>query len=109
MSAHRRRSASRAWIGVAVQADPVRGGGSARGRGVERVGDRLGQVLEPGGQVQVSAEPGLVEPFVDGADLAAQVGELHGQGGQALAQSAGRGFRGRVRGHDFLPSSSAYR
>ena len=43
------------------------------------------------------------------ADLAAQVRELRGQGGQALAQSAGRGFRGRVRGHDALPSSSAYR
>ena len=30
------------------------------------------------------------------------------QGGQALAQSAGRGFRWRPRGHDALPSSSAY-
>jgi hypothetical protein len=45
--------------------------------------------LEPVGQVQVGAEPGLVEPFVDGANLPAQVGELRGQGGQALAQSAG--------------------
>ena len=49
-------------VGVAVQADPVRGSGPARGGGVERVGDGLGQVLEPGGQVQVGAEPGLVEP-----------------------------------------------
>ena len=96
-------------VGVAVQADPVRGGGSARGSGVEGVGDGLGQFLEPGGQVQVGVEPGLVEPFVDGADLAAQVSDLRGQGGQALAQSTGRGVSGRVRGHDVLPSSSAYR
>ncbi len=80
-----------------------------RGGGVERLGDRLGQVLEPGGQVQADAKPGLVEPGVDGADLAAQVSELRGQGGQALAQSTGRGFSGRGRGHDALPSSSAYR
>jgi hypothetical protein len=51
-------------VGVAVQADPVRGGGSARGGGVERVGDGLGQFLEPSSQVQVGAEPGLVEPGV---------------------------------------------
>jgi hypothetical protein len=31
----------------------------------------VGQVLEPGGQVQVGVEPGLVEPVVDGPDLAA--------------------------------------
>ena len=91
------------------QADPVRGSGSARCGGVERVGDRLGQVLEPGGQVQVGAEPGLVEPFVNGADLAAQGGELRGQGGQALGESTRRGFSGRGRGHDFLSPSSAYR
>ena len=96
-------------VGVAVQADPVRGGGAARGSGVERVGDGLGQLLEPGGQVQVGVEPGLVEPGVDGVDLAAQGGDLHGQGSQALAQSAGRGLSRRGRGHDALPSSSAYR
>ena len=96
-------------VGVAVQADPVGRGGSARGSGVEGVGDGLGQLLEPGGQVQVGVKPGLVEPFVEGADLAAQVSDLRGQGGQALAQSAGRGVSGRVRGHGFLPSSSAYR
>jgi hypothetical protein len=36
-------------VGVTVQADPVRGGGPAQSGRVERVGDRLGQVLEPGG------------------------------------------------------------
>ena len=61
---------------------------SARGGGLQRVGDSLGQVFEPGGQVQVGVEPGLVEPVVDGLDLAAQVSELRGQGGQALAESA---------------------
>ena len=54
--------------GVAVQADPVRGGGPAGRSGIERVGDGLGQVLQPGGQVQVAAESGLVEPGVDHAD-----------------------------------------
>jgi hypothetical protein len=54
-------------------------------------------------------QSGLVEPFVEGADLAAQVGDLGGQGGQALAQGAGRGVSGRVGGHDGLLSSSAYR
>ena len=92
-------------VGVAVQADPVGRGGSARGSGVEGVGDGLGQVLEPGGQVQVGVKPGLVEPFVEGVDLAAQVSDLYGQGGQALAQSAGRRVSGRVRGHGCLPSS----
>ena len=66
-------------ISVAIQADPVRGSRSVRGRGVERSGDGPGQVLEPVGQFQVSAEPGLVEPFVDGADLAAQVRAEHRQ------------------------------
>ena len=60
-------------------------------------------------QVQVGAEPGLVEPDVDGADLAAQGGELRGQGGQALAESARRGFSGQGPGHEFPPSMSAYR
>jgi hypothetical protein len=96
-------------IGVAVQADPGRGSRSARGGGVERIGDGLGQVLEPGNQVQIGAEPSPIEPGVDDADLAAQVRELRSQGGQALGQSAGRGFGGRSRGHGFLPSGSAYR
>ena len=76
-------------VGVVVQADPVRSGRPALGGGVERVGDGLGQFLQPGGQVQADAEPGLVEPDVDGAALAAQVSELRGQGSQALVQSAG--------------------
>ena len=80
-----------------------------RGSGIEGVGDSPGEFLEPGGEVQAGVEPGLVEPGVEGADLAAQVSDLGGQGGQDLAQSAGRGVRGRVRGRDFLPSSSAYR
>jgi hypothetical protein len=80
-----------------------------RGGGLQRTGHGLGQVLEPGGQVHLGAEPGLIEAGVDGADLAAQVSELRGQGGQALAQSTGRGFSRRIRGHDVLSSSSAYR
>jgi hypothetical protein len=76
-------------VDVAVQADPIRRGGSARGSSVEGVGDSPGEFLEPGGEVQVGVEPGLVEPFVEGADLTAQVSDLGGQGGQALAQSAG--------------------
>jgi hypothetical protein len=48
------------------------------GGGVECVGDGLSQLVEPVGQVQVRAEPGLVEPGVDGADLAAQGGDLRG-------------------------------
>jgi len=44
----------------------------AGGRGgLQRVGNGPGQVLEPDGQVQVRAKPGLVEPFVDLKDLAA--------------------------------------
>jgi hypothetical protein len=82
--------------GVAVQTDPVWGGGPAGGGGVKRVGDGPGQVLEPGGQVHLGAEPGLVEPVVDGVDLAAQVSKLCGQRSQALAQSAGRRFSGRA-------------
>jgi hypothetical protein len=85
------------------------GAGPARGSGVEGVGDSPGEFFEPGGQVQIGVQPGLVEPFVDGLHLAAQVGELCGQGSQALAQSAGRGVSGRFRGHGVLPSSSAYR
>jgi hypothetical protein len=96
-------------VGVAVQADPAGRRGSARGSGIEGLGDSPGEFLEPGGEVQVGVQPGLVEPFVESADLAAQVGDLGGQGGQALAQSAGRRISGRVGGHGFLPSSSAYR
>jgi len=51
-------------VSVAVQADPIRRGRPARSGGVEGVGDSLGQILEPGGQVQVGAEPGLIQPFV---------------------------------------------
>jgi hypothetical protein len=54
-------------------------------------------------------QPGLVEPGIDGLHLTAQVGELCGQGGQALALSAGQGVSGPVRGHHVLLSSSAYR
>ena len=36
-------------------------------------------------------------------------GNLCGQSGKALAQSARRGVSGRGSGHDGLPSSSAYR
>ena len=69
-----------------VQADPVRGGGTAgRGR-VQCAGYCLGEFLKAGGQVQIAAEPGLVEPLVDHRDLAAQRGYLDGQGGQALAE-----------------------
>jgi hypothetical protein len=84
-------------------------GGPARGSGIEGVGDGLGQLVEPSGQVQVGVQPGQVEPFVEGADLAAQVSDLGGQGGQALAQNPGRRVSGRIGGHDGLPSSSAYR
>jgi hypothetical protein len=63
-------------VRVAVQADPERSGGPARGGRLQGVGDGLGQVLELGGQVQAGADPGLVEPFVDVADLAAQVRDL---------------------------------
>ena len=73
-------------VGVAVQADPVRGGGRGA-RGVERVGYGLGQVLEPVGQVQAGVDPGLVEPGVDGVDLAAQGSNLDGQGSQVLVWS----------------------
>jgi hypothetical protein len=72
-------------VDVGVQADPGRGSGPARGSGVESIGDGPGEFLEPGGQVQAGVQPGLVEPFIEGADLAAQVGDLGGQGGQALA------------------------
>jgi hypothetical protein len=54
-------------VGVAVQANPVRSTWPVRGRGVERLGDRLRQVLEPGGQVQIATEPGLVEPGTEQA------------------------------------------
>lgn len=53
------------------------------------------------------AEPGLVEPLVDRADLAAHVSDLDGQGGQALGEDTGRGLSGR--GHDLLPFSPAFR
>jgi hypothetical protein len=96
-------------VGVAVQADPVRGGGATSAGNVERVRDGLGQFLESCGEIEAGLEAGLVEPFVDGVDLAAEVGDLHGQRGQALAQSAGRRVSRRVGGHDDLPSSSAYR
>ena len=68
-------------VGVAVQAEPV-GGGRAAGRGgVQRVADGAREFFEPGRQAKVAAEPGLVEPGVDQADLAAQGGDLYGQGG----------------------------
>jgi hypothetical protein len=52
-------------VGTAVEADPGRCGGPARGGGVEGAGDGLGQLLEPGGQVETAAESGLVEPVVN--------------------------------------------
>jgi hypothetical protein len=45
-------------VDVAVQADPAGRGGPARGSGIEGVGDGLGQLVEPGGQVQVGVQPG---------------------------------------------------
>ena len=66
-------------VRLPVQADPVRGGGTAgRGR-VQCVGDGLGELLEAGGKIQIAAEPGLVEALVDQRDLAAQGGDLDGQ------------------------------
>ena len=59
-------------VRVAIQADPVRSGRPARGGGLQRVSNGLGQILEPGGQVQVGAEPGLVEPGVAVPELEAQ-------------------------------------
>ena len=44
-------------VGVGVQADPVRGSGPARGGGVERVGDGLGQVLEPAARSRSARRP----------------------------------------------------
>ena len=61
---------------LAVQADPVRGGGPAGCGGVQGVGDGLGEFLEAGGEVQVAAEPGAVEALVYQRDLAAQGGYL---------------------------------
>jgi hypothetical protein len=88
---------------------PIQDGAAGPRGGVEGGGDGSGQVLEPVGQVQAGVQPGLVEPFVEDADLATQVSDLRGQGGQALAQSLGRGVVGLGRGHDGLPSNSAYR
>jgi hypothetical protein len=51
-------------VSVAIQADPERSGRPARGGCLQRVSNGLGQILEPGGQVQVGAKPCLVEPFV---------------------------------------------
>ena len=73
-------------VGRAIQADPGRGGGAARRGGVQGVGDGLGKVLEAGGEVQIAAKPGPVEALVDLCDLAAQGGDLDGQGSQALAE-----------------------
>jgi len=56
----------------------------------------------------IRAHHGILE-ICKRPDLAAQVSELCGQGGEALTQSAARGFSGRDRGHDALPSNSAYR
>jgi hypothetical protein len=59
-------------VSLTVQADPERGGGTAgRGR-VQGIRDSLGEFLEPGGQVQVAAEPGAVEALIEQRDLAAQ-------------------------------------
>jgi hypothetical protein len=78
-------------VGLAVQADPVRGCGAAGRGGAQGAGDSLGEVFEAGGEVQVAAEPGPVEALVDLRNLAAQGGDLDGQGGQALTES----LRGR--------------
>jgi hypothetical protein len=63
-------------VGIAVQADPGWGGEAAGSGGAETVGDGLGEVFEPGSQVQGGAEPSLVEPFVNGVDLPTQVSDL---------------------------------
>jgi hypothetical protein len=90
-------------VGLAVQANPVRGGRTAgRGR-VQGAGHCLGEFLKAGGQVQIAAEPGLVEPFVDHRDLPAQGRYLDSQGGQALAERLSGRFSLRA-GH--RPSSA---
>jgi hypothetical protein len=79
-------------VGVAVQAEPVGGGGPARCGRVERLGDALSELLESAGQVQVAGQPGRVEPFVDQRDLAAQGGDLYGEVGEGLAEGLGGRF-----------------
>jgi hypothetical protein len=61
-----------------VQANPVRGGGTAGRSRVQCAGHCLGEFLEARCQVQIAAEPGLVESLVDHRDLAAQCGYLDG-------------------------------
>ena len=86
-----------------VQADPAGGGRAAGCGGVQGGGDGLGEFFEAGGEVQVAAEPGAVEMSVDLRDLAAQGGDLDGQGGQALAREPG----GKVQPAGWSSSSSA--
>lgn len=71
---------------LAVQADPARRGKAAGCGGVQGVADCLGEVFEARGEIHIPAEPGPVKALVDQRDLAAQGGDLDGQGGQALAE-----------------------
>jgi hypothetical protein len=54
-----------------VQADPVGRGRAARRGGIQNVSDGLSEFLEPGGEVQAAAKPGLVETLINLRDLAA--------------------------------------
>ena len=74
-------------IGLAVQADPARGGRTAGRGGVQRVGRYLGEFLKASGEIQIADNPGTVEPLAEQRDLAAQGGDLRGQGSQAFAES----------------------
>ena len=61
-----------------------------RDRGVRRRPVRrrcLGEFLEASGEIQIADNPGAVEPLAEQRDLAAQGGDLGGQGGQAFAES----------------------
>ena len=74
-------------VGLAVQADPTWGGGTAGCGGVQCVGRCLGEFLEASGEIQIADNPGAVEPLAEPRDLAAQGGDLRGQGSQAFAES----------------------
>ena len=86
-----------------VQADPVWGSGTTGPGRVQGIGHCLGEFLKAGGQVQIAAEPGLVEPLVDHRDLPAQGRYLDGQGGQAPAERLRGRFSLRA-GHRLFPA-----
>ena len=66
--------------------------------GVQCIGDGLGELLEPCDEIQVSVQSGAVEPLIYLRDLAAQIGYLDSQGGQALTESL-HARLGRRAGH----------